>query len=192
MFHLTTGEVAEKINVPVEKWPGNCYSIAVAIVKANVVKGRAVYGMYHGPVSADSIFNHEHLFQRHGWIEDEDTIIDPTRWVFEASTPYIFTTAKANKDYDMGGNRVREMIMREPPEFNEKDKKFKAPAHIVSIAQIYLNSEKVEFTFPQLLWLCSIPLHLLGKDAKPIYEWAVSIGQEAAIPIDNRLAVLGD
>lgn len=192
MFHLTTGEVAEKINIPVENWAGNCHAIAVAMVNAKVANGRAVYGMYHGPISEDSIFNRKLLFQRHGWIEDGDTIIDPTRWVFEASNPYVFTTSANNKDYDMGGNRVREMIMREPPEFNEEHEKFKPPAHIVSIAQVYLNSEKVEFTFPQLLWLCSIPLHLLGKDAKPVYEWAVSVGQGAAIPIDNRLAVLGD
>ena len=87
-----TVEIVEKaIGIPAQKWVSRCHEIASAILDAGLVKGRAVYGMYLGPVDEGSHFNHKSPMHRHGWIKISRTrVVDPTRWVFEDVPPYIY------------------------------------------------------------------------------------------------------
>jgi len=93
-------DVAKAIGIPVKEWKGNCYAISCAIVKNKIVKGNAVYGHWTGPVNRNSMFYQTSQvgFVRHGWIlmPDNETVVDPTRWVFEDADPYIFMGKKPN------------------------------------------------------------------------------------------------
>jgi len=81
----------EKVAGPVEDWPGNCYAIACAIVKAGLVDGEAVYGHWTGDVHPKSMFYSRSGFCHHGWIRLPDgCVLDATRWVFENAKPYIY------------------------------------------------------------------------------------------------------
>jgi len=91
----TIEECEMAIGEPAEKWAGRCFEIASKIVDAGLVPGgEAVYGHWLGEISSKSRFaDRRHVgFVQHGWIwvEGEGIVIDPTRWAFEARTPYIY------------------------------------------------------------------------------------------------------
>lgn len=91
IFELTAEEAAKRIQWPLSKWPGNCYTIASMLVDHKVIKGTAVYGHWLGSVARGSMFFGKPIIQ-HGWILQEDgTVVDPTRFVFENAKPYIWT-----------------------------------------------------------------------------------------------------
>lgn len=95
-------QIEQAINMPAETWKGQCYAIACMMLKADLVKGRAVYGHWRGAIHQDSMFaaRADQGFTGHGWIEtDEGEIIDPTRWVFEAKDPYLFRSEPPLPDY---------------------------------------------------------------------------------------------
>lgn len=80
-----------------DKWAGRCYEISCKFVDAGLVPGGvAVYGHWLGPVHPNSHFGKlptsRAPFVRHGWIyvEKSDTVVDPTRWTFDARPPSIF------------------------------------------------------------------------------------------------------
>lgn len=90
---LTIADVEKAIGIPAKEWHGNCFFIATQIVEKKLVKGRAVYGHYRGPVSPTGWWKHRigQAFLRHGWVELPDgMILDPTRWSFEDKPPYIY------------------------------------------------------------------------------------------------------
>lgn len=99
--HRATNEAkewAEKVGIPLHKWPGRCYKIAVAVCNAGLVPGgKPVYGHWRGYVTPECVVQSFHTsryssgFCRHGWIwvEDEGKVVDPTRWVFEGLRPQI-------------------------------------------------------------------------------------------------------
>lgn len=106
----TLAECEEAIGEPAKKWVARCYEIASKIVKAGLVSrerglgGEAVYGHWVGPISPRSHFaERRHLgFVQHGWIHvPTGLVIDPTRWVFEARSPYIYA------DYETDNTTVR-------------------------------------------------------------------------------------
>ena len=95
MKTLTLKSCEKAIGEPASAWVARCYEIAVKIVEAKLVPGGvAVYGHWLGPISSRSHFASRAGigFTPHGWIyvEDEGLVIDPTRWAFEAVTPYIY------------------------------------------------------------------------------------------------------
>ena len=96
--------VEKRIKVPSSKWKGRCFEIASALVDANLVKGVAVYGHWIGPIARSSHFadRRQMGFTNHGWVilEDNETVVDPTRWVFEARQPYIFVGKKEMECFD--------------------------------------------------------------------------------------------
>lgn len=87
-------EAAKKIGLPVEQWPGKCFQVATAFVNHGIVQGHAVYGHWRGKIDPHApVFGERagHRFVHHGWIlQDDGTVVDPTRWVFENVEPYIF------------------------------------------------------------------------------------------------------
>jgi hypothetical protein len=90
-------EACEKaIGEPASAWVARCYEISCKIVEAKLVPGgAAVYGHWLGPIAPRSHFADRANtgFVPHGWIyvENEGLVIDPTRWAFEARTPYLFS-----------------------------------------------------------------------------------------------------
>lgn len=94
-------DVAKAIGIPIKQWEGNCYAISCAMVKKVIVKGKAVYGHWTGPVSRSSVFYQTSQigFVRHGWIVmPDESVVDPTRWVFEDAFPYIFVGEKPDHE----------------------------------------------------------------------------------------------
>jgi len=185
--------IAEAIDWPLRKWPGNCYGVACAILKANLVKGKARYGYYHGFIHEDSVFGGRD-FTHHGWIEQGETIYDPTRWAFEMAEPYIWIGPKDDPDYDLGGNRVREAFMPEPPPFVDTQTNWPVPKHILPFARLMLEDEIESGVLcaQQIGWLASLPLQLMNDMAKPVFTWVVEeVGLPGFIPQDNRELILG-
>jgi hypothetical protein len=78
-YARTAAEVAKIIGIPVERWPGQCYGIASAMLKHELIDDETAelrYGHWLGPVSEKcpvARFRESHAagtpFQRHGWIE---------------------------------------------------------------------------------------------------------------------------
>ena len=191
-FKYTAKEVAKRIRWPLKTWPGNCYGVACAMLEAGLVRGRATYGHYHGFISDLSERFAGRAFTQHGWITRKSTIVDPTRWVFEACDPYIYVGPKDDEDYDMGGNRVRLMHMRPPPPFSTDYKSYIVPRHLLPFAQMMLGTTSDTICGPQVMWLANLPLDMLGDMAKPVFEWIVNdVKIPGFIPMDNRLYILG-
>lgn len=101
---LPTLKRCEKaIGEPAKDWAGRCYEISYKLVKAGIMpKGaEAVYGHWRGDVHRNSMFANRPLpFVQHGWIyvADEGLVIDPTRWVFEARKPYLYSGYEHDAD----------------------------------------------------------------------------------------------
>lgn len=96
-IHLPTiDECVRALDWPTEQWRGQCYGVALALVKSKLIPGRAVYGHYYGPIARTSnpfgARAGTNFPVHHGWIimEDDETICDPTRWVFEDREPYLY------------------------------------------------------------------------------------------------------
>ena len=186
-------QVAERINLPIKFWPGQCFGVASAMVEKGVVEGKAVYGHYFGFISDDCEQFVGRAFTHHGWIAQGDTIIDPTRWVFEAVEPYIYEGSRNDRGYDEGSNRLREMMMKPPPDFDEEQKAYTLPeGEIRAFAKTMLGSDRDVACAVQVMWLSNLPLNALGDMALPVFEWvADEVGFPGFIPIDNRMSILG-
>ena len=186
-------KIAKRIDWPLKEWPGNCFAIAVRLVERSVLVGKPIYGHYHGPINPDCKLFAGRAFTHHGWIEHEDGIIDPTRWVFECTEPYLHFTHKGDTDYDAGGNRVRKMYMRPAPPWVEKQNQFDCPLPLMAFAKMMLGENyRPTLCAQQVGWLASLPLDMLEDQAEPLFRWvAADLGIPGFIPIDNRLAVLG-
>ena len=90
---LTIAHVEKTLKWKPRIWIGSCYGVASGIVDKKLVRGKAIYGHYRGPISKDSYWKDRRKlgFVHHGWIELPDgRILDPTRWVFENRKPYIY------------------------------------------------------------------------------------------------------
>ena len=193
--NLNPETVARAIGVPVERWPGNCHGIALAMLKAKVVTGKDRYGHYHGFIHPDSERFGGRQFTHHGWIERRTTIVDPTRWVFECVEPYIYVGPKDDEDYDFGGNRVKEMYMRPAPPFDPTSgngSTWELPDDIEQFAKFILGHDDKIVSAGQVMWLANLPLNMLGEFAQPVYEFIVDdVGLPGMIPMDNRREILG-
>lgn len=106
----TIDECVRALDWPTEQWRGQCYGVALALVEAKLIDGRAVYGHYYGPISPTSnpfgARAGTSFPTHHGWIVTPDgQILDPTRWVFEDREPYIYHLDPCNcGDYDVSDN----------------------------------------------------------------------------------------
>jgi len=163
-------DVADEINVTILGWVSNCHGIATKVAERYLPNAKVKYGFYLGPISHLSHFA-EQPMARHGWIEDNGYIIDPTRWVFEGSAPYIFY-AKAESvknQYDAGMRSVR----NSPCDENDA----------LQFIDAYLEGER---DFDTKL------LHDLGNTfpedmpglAGEVYDYVAELGHKAFIPID--------
>lgn len=177
-------------------WEGRCHEMAHLMLVKGLVQGRLQYGNWVGPIADGSRFSGR-AFTHHGWIvQDDGTIVDPTRWVFEGVAPYIY--AGPNDHYDFGGNSLRwAMMEKKPPAFNENEQRY-----AISLPLDLLNLEPlpeqmngygmVVLSISQLFWLANLPLSILGRGAEGLYRELERVDLLALIPIDNRREVLGD
>ena len=211
---LTIARIAAALDLPTKYWPGNCYSIACGILRAKLIEGIAVYGHYYGPIADDSYFE-QRKFTHHGWIVTLDyTLVDPTRWVFEAVDPYIFVADSAarkrasktkrldvntlNDEYDISGDAIRQLMRGPCPPFDPKRvlEKKKYSFDLRDAAALTFVKDQLSdpplWTHEQLHWIATMSLSALGVHAKPIYEALVEGNLAVYIPIDYRNLVLGE
>ncbi len=182
-------EIAEAIDFPLERWQGNCFAVAQALVDNGVFEGRAVYGHYLGPVARGGFFKTTRLFQRHGWVilDYDGRILDPTRWVFENAEPYIYLTLGNDAEYDEGGNRWRDDNEPSLPQWSEDDRRIDLELGIEAeeIVVGALTGGPPWLTYPLLMWLANLSLDRLQPHAKEIYDALATAGQKAMVPWDN-------
>jgi len=190
---LNPAKAAEFIGWPLDEWAGNCYGIACQLVKHKLIPGKAVYGQYCGPIAPTSRFG-RFEFHHHGWIIDGDTLVDPTRWVFEDVEPYIFVDTANNTNYDFGSNRLKEVFMLPPPPHAPEQNQYKLPeGPVKAYCQSVFETDDDTLCAQRVGWIASQPLHHLGNLAEPIYRWvAEDVGIPGFIPIDNKMLILGE
>lgn len=193
MIRISVEEVEMMIGIPAEDWPGHCHEIAGEVMKAGIVDGKLRYGHWLGPVDDRSLFANRPLIQ-HGWIEVAadpypETIVDPTRWVFEGAEPYIYVGG--NDYYDVGGNKFREEnIKPAPPTLKYKTAVYGLSGLPYQKVKTLLFDGGLEegqcvLSIEQRFWLCNLPLSYLAPYAMEIYTAAAAAGDKAFIPIDN-------
>jgi hypothetical protein len=166
-------QIAEEIRLPLHKWPGNCHAVATLLVEHKIVKGETRYGIWLGFIHPKSFFASRHGPARHGWIEKADgTIVDPTRWVFEAAPPYIYV-GPDNGEYDFGATTLRQMGRGPCPAFNPDEKVFRF--HRLSkkaksvIRQLITHCPTSQISIQQLFYLSNMPLADYNGCAAEIY-----------------------
>jgi len=188
--------VARLIKLSTDTWPGNCFGVATELVKAGLA-WRCQYGCYTGQIHADSLFSGR-PFSRHGWAlldEKSKTIVDPTRWVFEAVPPYIavieFTDPRFG-DYSLGAASLRHGNAALPtaPEFDPEDRPrslsdCKFPPGVAEAVEALFGGDRGSFR--QFHWLAHRTPDELGIFAKPIYAGLITAGMGAWIPVDYKL-----
>jgi len=198
-----TAAIGYLIGTYPKDWISRCHEIAERIRCAGLVAddtAKLRYGHWNGPISNACVVESwiSSPIVRHGWIEipadDGQTIIDPTRWVFEAAPPYVYVGR--NDHYDAGGNQLRE-VMRQPcPNYSATDARasiqvwrHSPAAHRFVMDELFGGAPGV--TVKMMRWLANAPLQHLGQHAAPIYRAVEEAGARAHIPIDNYEAVMG-
>lgn len=192
---MTIEQVVKSIDFPTEKWHGNCYGVAKAIVKAGLVEGTAVYGHYLGYVDPDGYWKKYagHPFIQHGWVVLLDGgILDPTRWSFENTNPYLALFEKTDEEYeqyDEGGNTWREVFRPPFPETDPNDEVLSL--ELTPECKTFVDDMLPEgvssdaLTIQQLLWIANAPYDSFGPLVGEIYKGICKI-ESAFIPIDNK------
>lgn len=189
---MNIDKIASEIGIPTEGWIGNCHSISCAIVEQGLVKGKARYGHWLGPADPDSMKGLP--FVRHGWIECEDgTIIDPTRWVFEGTKPYIWVGTN-DGNYDPGGNIWRKKWERPCPDYGPRDKKINLNLQDEDRSIIIdMLGNPLSITIKHAFWLANLSIVTLGMVlAKSLYGALEQAGLIALVPIDNWDIVMSE
>ena len=200
-------DVVDHIGVPASDWPGRCDEIARMALGAGLYPdGKAHYGCYHGPVSPRSIFADDKVLRpQHGWIVlTNGTVIDLTRWVFEASDPYIAQIPRADprhRQYDLGGVGLDRMINGVPgapgPDAVLGNATVARPCPLdtadpaaLRFIHLHFHCLPSELTRAQVHWLAHQRPGELGKAARPIFQAIEKAGMGGSIPIDLWRAVI--
>ena len=99
-------ELETTIGIPAKEWAGRCTEVADKLQKSGLELAKettAHYGHWTGPIHSKSRFANRPV-THHGWLQKGETVIDPTRWVFENNEPYIYVGK--NDHYDDGGQEL--------------------------------------------------------------------------------------
>lgn len=100
ILQLHFDEIEYRCGLPLEKWPTECFYVCQRILEAGLCSGRIIEGHYLGYISDESASQYEwDTPAPHGWIETEDLLIDPTRWVFTGDTPQLYIAPLGVRDY---------------------------------------------------------------------------------------------
>jgi len=174
--------IAEAIQVPLNKWPGNCSLIATLVMKTFPIEGqRYARGIWRGPTHHSSIFGSRAL-SGHSWTVLQDgRILDPTRFAFEAAEPYIYLGP--SDFYDEAGMNLRTGLRSSAPQ-NRLDGNIEVndrQTQVLSGFQICCMDNRVHVE--DLHWVATAPVTDLNK-AKPLYEVLEALNFRSLIPID--------
>ena len=110
---LSAKKVEDAIGILKNGWPGRCHQIASKLLDSGLVPEsyKLRYGHWLGPIDNTPSEHNPFAGQKlahHGWLQDGDTIIDPTRWVFEGLPPrraYIFIGTDSDGYYSEDSNK---------------------------------------------------------------------------------------
>ena len=173
------------IGIPAKDWVGRCTEIADKLKKSGLGIARgttAHYGHWTGPIHSDSRFSGR-KFTHHGWLQKGDTVIDPTRWVFENADPYIYVGK--NDYYDDGG---QERNMERVGKCPVPQGKATIPAPTDPAALNILKAEGItqeKLTTNQACHLANLPPKAY-KNIGVIHKWLATQNLTALIPWDFR------
>lgn len=208
---LTMRGAEKLVGLPVADWEGNCFAVASKL--ASYFGGVAVYGHWLGEISPKGYWEGRagQAFCNHGWIVlpnergkygvNCETIVDPTRWSFEAKKPYIWR-GKNDGTYDEGGNKFR-MATRghEPPEDDgehdsvlvdllSEESSEESYTHVAQICKMgrltNYSAEDPYLSRVDAHWLATTDPAVIGWFiVAEVYEALCKAGCRAMIPIDN-------
>jgi hypothetical protein len=194
----TIDEAASTIGIPAPEWASRCYEIATKIAASGLMQAvadefgaiRVNYGVYAGPVAATSIFA-RNPFPRHGWLElDSGPVIDPTRWVFEATSPHV--AVEDIDQYDLGAFRTKAAFSRTVPPFSrEGAHEFKCSMSVAHALDRMLGREGhvVHSGFlgrAQALHVASEHPARFERHAVAVFDAFDANGLSALVPVDAR------
>lgn len=203
VFPLDPQAIAKEIEIPLERWPGNCHGIAEEILRKMPIEGmRLTRGHFDGHVSRDSIYRGG--AQQHSWLTLADgRILDPTRWAMESPhRPFIYLGESDH--YDEAGLVLRARgraafagslaaIGRERPgavlarKLNASDRSF--VEDLFAAADIPLGDEIRPSDVDHLLSDLADPVEY-HEDPERLYRAARAAGLGAMIPADLQMRVL--
>ena len=178
-------ELEAAIGIPAKEWPGRCTEIADKLQKSGLglaEKTTAHYGHWTGPINPERRFANRSV-THHGWLQKEEPVIDPTRWVFENSEPYIYVGK--NDHYDDGG---QELNMKRVGKCPAPQGEATIPAPKDPRALKILKTEGVtqkKLTMNQACHLANLPPKAY-KDIGAVHGWLTSHKLTGLIPIDFR------
>lgn len=192
---LTLAVAEEIVGESAELWHGRCYEIA-SLIADHVKHAHAVYGHYVGHVDPVSYWGErcDNPFIQHGWIvlKRSKNILDPTRFSFEDSGPYIYYGSA--EDYDEGGNCCRDQMNGSCPDFSFSEGIVHFPEatansalsrHLDSLIPEALLESHTTISMGQAYWLAHIHYCRLEPFAKEIYQALKDANLKALIPLDN-------
>lgn len=94
---MNVHELAQLIDMPVAKWPLQCYLVVAAILRDGVVDAVPVTGCYHSTDGKE--------VTDHAWLRLPDgQVFDPSRWVLDDVPPYVYI-GPVTANYDEDGTR---------------------------------------------------------------------------------------
>ncbi len=210
--HPTYGEAAAAIDLPLDRWAGNCHGVSTLLVDAGIFPGGVVRRGYWMGTPAENAFFPQNLAQ-HSWIEMLDGgVIDPTGFAFQlrdsadgvlpdpdAELPY-----DPSDLYDIGGCRMFQNQTGDPPSHGTVYEG--EPVMLETGAHTYIadllgadptfvyDSEPtgIEVSHEQAMWLANLPVlpsegprNLARFFAAEVYEALANAGCRAYIPIDR-------
>lgn len=156
------------------------------LLESQGVEGiRERYGFFDGAITNPYWLRRGIGFMRHGWLDIQGVIVDPTRWCFIGLYAHkLALCSSKSKDYDAGMNCARHGFFRPLPEFNAAKKVLCNNPHILDLFE-------GEVCRDRLAWLANIPpgdLLFESEDRRiAMFKWMQDNGQAALIPWDNRV-----
>jgi len=183
-----------ELSSPAELFPNKCYAVACAM-KALMPKGaRAVYG---GWLGEDVRRKEQPPFHRHGWVEYQGNIYDPTRFQFEGKEPYMYIEYQLSEKslYDEGMASFRKAFRQPPPKrddsFGSDGNKEYAFQWILSDKEFLTDLFGEERNWDilvsgELFWLCNLTPEELRRIIDRFYPQVAAHDLVGFIPIDYR------
>jgi len=195
-------ELAEAIRWPASKWAGNCHGVACKLVERGILSGIVTRGLWIGPIHPESYFAGRPL-AGHTWIRvrrPETTavwVVDPTRFAFEApGPPRVWQGYERRDEYDRGGDQVRRAFRPPRPDYDARAQRPRRQPRFGNVdpevREILGMPPLAPYTMPGIFYLANLSLDELGSLARPAFAALVKAGLGAAIPVDNREAILGE
>jgi len=90
-------KVEKLINYNIEYWERDCCKVSALIIENIILNGQLIEGDYSGYIDVYSTFAEDGVTEKsvpHCWIQLNNYIIDPTKWVFTKEEPFIYIAEK--------------------------------------------------------------------------------------------------